>query len=72
MKKKGYQGIVDVNDIKYSGYMAKAPLIIFYHESVKLKSIANTQIGKIKTQNYNNELRKAVRDATFEKNINID
>lgn len=69
MKKKGYQGIVDVNDIKYSGYMAKAPLIIFDRKSVKLKSIANTPIDKIKMQNYNNELRKAVRDATFEKTL---
>lgn len=69
MKKKGYQGIVDINDIKYSGYMAKAPLIIFDRKSVKLKSIANTPIDKIKTQNYNNELRKAVRDATFEKTL---
>ena len=62
MKKKGYQGVVDINDLKYSGYMAKAPLIIFDKDSVNLKSIANTPVGQIKNLNYNVEQGKAALD----------
>lgn len=47
LKELGYDAITDVNDQKYSGYMAKAPTIIFNNTKVgleKVKELSKDQI----------------------------
>lgn len=34
LKKKGYDGILDLNDKKYSGYGAKNPVVLFDYKNV--------------------------------------
>lgn len=40
LKKMGYSAIEDINDIKYSGYKAKSPIIVFDMESVVKESVS--------------------------------
>jgi hypothetical protein len=58
LKEKGYGAIRDMNDLKYSGYRAKDPLIIFDKGAAKVNSVreldlnnvakkANVEMGKI-------------------------
>lgn len=42
LKKKGYNALLDYNDKDYSSYHAKRPMIVFDVDSVKLKSVAQT------------------------------
>lgn len=42
LKKKGYNALLDYNDKEYSSYHAKRPMIIFDVDSVKLKSVTET------------------------------
>lgn len=41
IKKQGFDGIIDVNDQKYSGYMANNPVILFNSADVTIKKIEN-------------------------------
>ena len=46
-KEAGYHGIKDINDMKYSGYMAKAPTILFNGEhltTTSVKQLSNDEI----------------------------
>ena len=46
-KEAGYHGIKDINDMKYSGYMAKAPTILFNGEhltTTSVKQLSNNEI----------------------------
>lgn len=47
LKAKGYGGIFDVNDIKYSGYRSNSPVIIFDTESVTRKAVDELSRAKI-------------------------
>lgn len=42
LKKKGYNALLDYNDKDYSSYHAKRPMIVFDVDSVKLKSVTET------------------------------
>lgn len=42
LKKKGYNALLDYNDKEYSSYHAKRPMIVFDVDSVKLKSVTET------------------------------
>jgi hypothetical protein len=42
LKKKGYNALLDYNDKSYSSYHAKRPMIVFDTDSVKLRSITET------------------------------
>lgn len=42
LKKKGYNALLDYNDREYSSYHAKRPMIVFDTDSVKLRSVAET------------------------------
>lgn len=42
LKKKGYNALLDYNDKDYSSYHAKRPMIVFDTDSVKLKSVTET------------------------------
>ena len=42
LKKKGYHALLDYNDKDFSSYHAKRPMIVFDTDSVKLKSVVET------------------------------
>lgn len=42
LKKKGYNALLDYNDKDYSSYHAKRPMIVFDTDSVKLRSVTET------------------------------
>ena len=42
LKKKGYNALLDYNDKQYSSYHAKRPMIVFDTDSVKLRSVTET------------------------------
>lgn len=42
LKKKGYNALLDYNDREYSSYHAKRPMIVFDVDSVRLKSVTET------------------------------
>lgn len=42
LKKKGYNALLDYNDKEYSSYHAKRPMIVFDTDSVKLRSVTET------------------------------
>lgn len=57
LKKKGYNALLDYNDKDYSSYHAKRPMIIFDTDSVKLRSVTETDpkiVDKMYTK-YNTE-----------------
>lgn len=47
LKSKGFGGVLDVNDQRYSGYNAKAPVIVFDTESVVQGTIQKLGAGEI-------------------------
>ena len=68
LKKKGYNALLDYNDKQYSSYHAKRPMIIFDVDSVRLKSVTETNPKMVDTlyKKYNAErLRKEVRAETL-------
>jgi hypothetical protein len=57
LKKKGYNALLDYNDKDYSSYHAKRPMIVFDTDSVKLRSVTETDpkiVDKMYTK-YNTE-----------------
>ena len=42
LKKKGYNALLDYNDKSYSSYHAKRPMIVFDTDSIRLKSVTET------------------------------
>lgn len=67
LKKKGYNALLDYNDKQYSSYHAKRPMIIFDVDSVRLKSVVETNpkvVDKL-YQKYNAErFRKEIKAET--------
>lgn len=68
LKKKGYNALLDYNDKEYSSYHAKRPMIIFDVDSVRLKTVAETNpkvVNKL-YQKYNAErIRKEIKAETI-------
>jgi hypothetical protein len=62
LKKKGYDGILDLNDKKYSGYSAKNPVVLFDYKNVgqsSVKKLSEQTVNREYHQVYNNLLLKA-------------
>lgn len=62
LKKKGYDGILDLNDKKYSGYGAKNPVVLFDYKNVgqsSVKKLSEQTVNREYPQVYNNLLLKA-------------
>lgn len=53
LKEMGFGGFIDVNDVKYSGYKATKPTILFEDGigALKTKSVGEIPIGEIKRNN---------------------
>lgn len=62
MKKKGYDAILDYNDKDYSSYHAKHPVIIFDTNSVKLKSVTETDQKLATYMNVKYNAERAVKE----------
>lgn len=61
LKKQGYGAIQDINDMKYSGFRAKNPLIVFDSDKVDIKE--SIHLGKEKIQSYyDRESAKATKE----------
>lgn len=50
LKRRGYDAVLDVNDMKYSGYKAKAPIIVFNKSQVSVDKVRKLNDDEI---NYN-------------------
>lgn len=62
LKKKGYDGLLDLNDKKYSGYSAKNPVVLFNYNNVgqsSVKKLTEQTVNREYPQVYNNLLLKA-------------
>lgn len=57
MRKKGYSGIKDINDRKYSGYDSKNPIILF--DEKRMKQVGKKDI-KVNSGEYNRQVGKMV------------
>ena len=57
MRKKGYSGIKDINDRKYSGFDSKNPIILF--DEKKMKQVGKEAI-KVNSGEYNKQVGKMV------------
>lgn len=57
MRKKGYSGIKDINDRKYSGYDSKNPIILF--DEKKMKQVGKKDI-KVNSGEYNKQFGKII------------
>ena len=65
MRKKGYSGIKDINDRKYSGYDSKNPIILF--DQKKIKQDGKKAI-KVNSGEYNRLVGKRVGKQLIKKN----
>ena len=65
MRKKGYSGIKDINDRKYSGYDSKNPIILF--DQKKMKQVGKKAI-KVNSGEYNRQVGKMVGKQLIKKN----
>ena len=65
MRKKGYSGIKDINDRKYSGYDSKNPIILF--DQKKMKQVGKKTI-KVNSGEYNRQVGKMVGKQLIKKN----
>lgn len=68
LKKKGYNALLDYNDKDYSSYHAKRPMIVFDTDSVKLKSVSETnpKVVEQMSRKYNAErMVKEISANTF-------
>ena len=62
MRKKGYSGIKDINDRKYSGYDSKNPLILFDEKKMK-------QVGKKALELNNDEYNRQLGKITVKRSV---
>ena len=65
MRKKGYSGIKDINDRKYSGYDSKNPIILFDQKKMKQAGKKSIDVDYIE---YNKQLRKIIGKQLIKKN----
>ena len=65
LRKKGYSGIKDINDRKYSGYDSKNPIILF--DQKKMKQVGKKAI-KVNSGEYNRQVGKMVGKQLIKKN----
>ena len=65
MRKKGYSGIKDINDRKYSGYDSKNPIILF--DEKKMKQAGKKTI-KVNSGEYNRQVGKMIGKQLIKEN----
>ena len=65
MRKKGYSGIKDINDRKYSGYDSKNPMILF--DEKKMKQAGKKTI-KVNSGEYNRQVGKMIGKQLIKEN----
>ena len=65
MRKKGYSGIKDINDRKYSGYDSKNPIILF--DQKKMKQAGKKAID-VDSSEYDRQIRKIIGKQLIKKN----
>ena len=65
MRKKGYSGIKDINDRKYSGYDSKNPIILF--DQKKMKQAGKKAID-VDSFEYDRQIRKIIGKKLIKKN----
>ena len=65
MRKKGYSGIKDINDRKYSGYDAKNPIILFDQKKMKQAGKKAIDVDDIE---YNKQINKIIGKQLIKKN----
>ena len=65
MRKKGYSGIKDINDRKYSGYDSKNPIILF--DQKKMKQAGKKAID-VDSFEYDRQIRKIIGKQLIKKN----
>ena len=65
MRKKGYSGIKDINDRKYSGYDSKNPIILF--DQKKMKQVGKKDI-KVNSGEYNRQVGKMIGKQLLKEN----
>lgn len=69
LKDKGYSGVIDINDQKYSGYNAKNPYIIFNDGKFRIMNGKEmTDVNSMKEQ-YIKELNKAKLEGRLKNNM---
>lgn len=68
LKNKGYDAVLDINDLKYSGYKAKSPVIVFN----KSKVLGVTDHRRVDEKEINNYVRKfIVKKSVANATINV-
>lgn len=65
MRKKGYSGIKDINDRKYSGYDSKNPIILFDQKKMKQAGKKAIDVDDIE---YDKQIRKIIGKQLIKKN----
>ena len=68
MRKKGYSGIKDINDRKYSDYDSKNPIILF--DEKKMKQVGKKAI-KVNSGEYNRQVGKMVVKGYIKENASL-
>lgn len=66
-KKKGYSGLLDINDRKFSGYNAKNPTIFFDHKH--LKKVGSKKLTEAMIDDSNNKLEKIAKRVAISKKL---
>lgn len=62
LKKNGYDAIQDINDIKYSGYNAKNPLIVFNKNKISISSMKEINKNDVMNAHLNEQIKKSMED----------
>lgn len=70
LKKKGYNALLDYNDKEYSSYHAKRPMIVFDLDSVKLKSVSQTNPAIVEKM-YSKYNRERIRKEVLANTVDI-
>ena len=69
LKSAGYGAVQDINDMKYSGYRAKNPLIVFDNSGSKIRVKSTEKITENLMDKGIGELRKIRKEAETEKMV---
>lgn len=71
LKKQGYGAIQDVNDMKFSGYAAKNPLIVFDNAGDNIMVKSMKEMREVGVNHYLGELGKAMVEQTMDRSAGL-
>lgn len=66
LKKKGYNALLDYNDKEFSSYHAKRPVIVFDVDSVKLRSVSETNPKVVEKLYTKHNIRRIAKEIPAE------